>query len=84
MRPMQILSQAGLAGGSPFFRQNGQVIATMEQFARLEEVLGPYGGQLSSFDWVFPQGKIRAHPWLMFDRGHRLRQTGCGLLARPL
>ena len=52
----------------PIFRQNGQVIATMEQLARLEEVLGPYGGQLSSFDWVFsPKGKSGA-PLLMFDR----------------
>jgi enterochelin esterase-like enzyme len=52
----------------PIFRDKGQVVATMEQFARLEEVLGPYGGQLSSFDWVFsPKGKSGA-PQLMFDR----------------
>ncbi len=55
----------------PIFRDHGKVIATMEQFGRLEDVLGPYGGQLASFDWVFsPKGKDGA-PEPMFDR-----QTG--------
>ena len=52
----------------PIFRDKGQVIATFEQLAHLEEVLGPYGGQLSSFEWVFsPKGKDGA-PEPMFDR----------------
>ena len=52
----------------PIFRDHAKVIATMEQFARLEDVLGPYGGQLSSFDWVFsPKGPSGA-PEPMFDR----------------
>jgi hypothetical protein len=58
------------ADGSPvpIFRDKGKVIATMEQFAKLEAVLGPYGGQISSFDWVFsPKGKDGA-PEPMFDR----------------
>jgi enterochelin esterase-like enzyme len=43
---------------APIFRDKGQVVATMEQYARLEEALGPYGGQLASFEWVFsPKGK---------------------------
>ncbi len=51
----------------PIFRDHGKVIATMEQFAHLEEVLGPYGGQMHSFDWVFsPKGKSGA-PEPMFD-----------------
>ncbi len=55
----------------PIYRDKGKVVSTLEQFARLEEVLGPYGGQLSSFDWVFsPKGKDGA-PEPMFDR-----QTG--------
>lgn len=55
----------------PIFRDHDKVIATMEQLARLETVLGPYGGQLASFDWVFsPKGKDGA-PEPMFDR-----QTG--------
>lgn len=52
----------------PIFRDKGQVIATFEQLAHLEEVLGPYGGQLASFDWVFsPKGNDGA-PEPMFDR----------------
>jgi enterochelin esterase-like enzyme len=32
--------------------------ATLEQYAKSERVLGPVGGQFSSFDWVFsPRGK---------------------------
>ena len=55
----------------PIIRDGGKVIATFEQFARLETVLGPYGGQISSFDWVFsPKGDSGA-PEPMFDR-----QTG--------
>ena len=56
---------------NPIFRDKGKVIATLEQFGRLEEVLGPYGGQLASFEWVFsPKGKDGA-PEQLFDR-----QTG--------
>jgi S-formylglutathione hydrolase FrmB len=58
------------ADGTPFpiFRDNGKVIATLEQFGHLETVLGPYGGQLASFDWVFsPKGKDGA-PEPLFDR----------------
>ena len=52
----------------PIMRNNGQVQATLEQFAKLEAVLGPYGGQMSSFDWVFsPKGPSGA-PEPMFDR----------------
>ena len=52
----------------PIMRADGRVQATLEQFARLEAVLGPYGGQLSSFEWVFsPKGPSGA-PEPMFDR----------------
>lgn len=52
----------------PIMRDKGQVQATLEQFARLESVIGPYGGQMSSFDWVFsPKGPSGA-PEPMFDR----------------
>ena len=55
----------------PIFRDKGKVIATMEQFTHMEDVLGPYGGQIASFDWVFsPKGKSGA-PEPMFDH-----QTG--------
>jgi S-formylglutathione hydrolase FrmB len=52
----------------PIMREGGKVLATLEQFARLESVLGPYGGQFASFDWVFsPKGDSGA-PKPMFDR----------------
>jgi hypothetical protein len=52
----------------PIIRENGKVLATLEQIARMEKVLGDYGGQLASFDWVFsPKGPDGA-PLPMFDR----------------
>ena len=55
----------------PILRNHGKVIATFEEFARMEDVLGPFGGQIASFDWVFsPKGKDGA-PEQMFDH-----QTG--------
>jgi len=52
----------------PLVRMNGQVIASFEQFARLEQVLGPYGGQMASFDWVFSPRSAGGPPEPMFDR----------------
>ena len=55
----------------PIFRDKGKVIATFEELTHMEDVLGAYGGQISSFDWVFsPKGKSGA-PEQMFDH-----QTG--------
>lgn len=52
----------------PLMRDKGKVRATFEQFSRLERVLGPYGGQIASFEWVFsPRGKD-GRPEPMFDR----------------
>ena len=52
----------------PLIRDKGQVIATFDTFAHLERVLGAYGGQLASFDWVFsPRGKD-GRPEPMFNR----------------
>ncbi|KAB7768795.1 alpha/beta hydrolase [Xanthomonas maliensis] len=52
----------------PLIRDKGQVVADLESFAKLERVLGPYGGQLTSFEWVFsPRGKD-GRPLPMFDR----------------
>jgi len=52
----------------PIMRENGKAVVTMEQLARLEEVLGPYGGQLASFDWVFSPKANSGAPEPMFDR----------------
>ncbi len=52
----------------PIMRVGGKVMATLEEFAKLESVLGEYGGQMRSFDWVFsPRGEDGA-PMAMFDR----------------
>ncbi len=48
------------AAGAPrnLIREGGKPLASWEQFARKEEVLGEYGGQLASFEWVFsPRGE---------------------------
>ena len=52
----------------PLVRNDGQVLATFEQFARMEEVIGPYGGQMASFDWVFSPRGPDGRPMQMFDR----------------
>ncbi|WP_266160380.1 alpha/beta hydrolase [Dyella silvatica] len=58
------------ADGSPYplVRDKGKVIATFEQFAKFERVLGAYGGQISSFDWVFSPRGADGRPQPMFNR----------------
>lgn len=53
---------------TPIMRADGKVVATFEQFAKIEAVLGPYGGQVSSFDWVFSPKGTSGAPEPMFDR----------------
>lgn len=53
---------------NPLIRDKGQVIATFETFAKLERVLGPYGGQLASFEWVFSPRGADGRPQPMFNR----------------
>ncbi len=52
----------------PVIRDKGKVVATFEDFARLEEVFGHYGGQLASFEWVFSPRGPDGRPLRMFDR----------------
>jgi S-formylglutathione hydrolase FrmB len=52
----------------PLVRDNGKVIATIEQFAKLEQTIGPYGGQFASFDWVFSPRGPDGRPVPMFNR----------------
>jgi hypothetical protein len=54
--------------GYPLVRDKGKVIASFETFARLERVLGEYGGQLASFDWVFSPRAADGRPVPMFNR----------------
>jgi len=52
----------------PLVRDKGKVIATVETFARMERVLGAYGGQLASFEWVFSPRGADGRPQPMFNR----------------
>ncbi|QDE38656.1 enterochelin esterase [Luteibacter pinisoli] len=52
----------------PLVRDKGEVIASFETFARLERVLGAYGGQLASFEWVFSPRGQDGRPMPMFNR----------------
>jgi hypothetical protein len=52
----------------PLIRDNGKVVMNFESFAHLEAVIGPYGGQLASFEWVFSPRGPDGRPMQMFDR----------------
>jgi hypothetical protein len=52
----------------PLVRMDGKVADTLEEFSRLEVVLGPVGGQQASFDWVFSPRGPDGRPVRMFDR----------------
>jgi S-formylglutathione hydrolase FrmB len=56
--------------GSPWpqIRMNGKVVATVEEFAKFEQALGPYGGQYASFEWVFSPRSDSGAPKQMFNR----------------
>jgi hypothetical protein len=49
-------------------RMHGKNVTTFEEFARQEIVLGEYGGQLASFEWVFSPKGDDGRPMQMFDR----------------
>ena len=53
---------------NPLVRIRGKAIESIEQYARLEQVLGPRGGQMTSFDWVFSPRGPGGRPEPMFDR----------------
>ena len=55
----------------PLIRMGGKVVASLEDFTKLEAVIGDIGGQESSFDWVFSPKGQDGRPMPMFDR-----QTG--------
>ena len=58
------------AGGRPIplVRMDGKEVADFERFAKLEGVLGPYGGQMASFEWVFSPKGADGRPAPVFDR----------------
>lgn len=58
------------ADGTPYslVRDHAKVTATVEEFAHNEQVLGTYGGQFASFEWVFSPRGNDGQPLRMFDR----------------
>ncbi len=53
---------------NPLIRDHGKVIGTFEEFSKNERVLGPYGGQIASFEWVFSPRGADGRPVQMFNR----------------
>jgi S-formylglutathione hydrolase FrmB len=56
--------------GSPrmLVRIGGKDVASVDQFAKQERVLGEYGGQMASFEWVFSPRGEDGRPQQLFDR----------------
>lgn len=52
----------------PLERDHDKVLATTEEAARLESVLGHKGGQLRSFEWVFSPRRPDGEPACLFSR----------------
>ena len=52
----------------PLVRDHANVIGTFEQFSSNERVLGGYGGQIASFEWVFSPRGADGRPLQMFNR----------------
>lgn len=52
----------------PIARDHDKVLASLKDMVALEEVLGEYGGQFGSFDWVFSPRGPDGRPVPMFDR----------------
>ncbi len=52
----------------PLIRDREHVLGTFEQFAHTELVLGNYGGQFASFEWVFSPRGANGQPLQMFNR----------------
>ena len=53
---------------SPLIRVHGHPRTNWQELAGLESVLGPYGGQLASFEWVFSPRGADGRPLPLFDR----------------
>jgi S-formylglutathione hydrolase FrmB len=51
----------------PLVRMDGKEVMTVEDYARQEMVLGDYGGQFNSFNWVFSPRRKDGRPEPLFD-----------------
>ena len=56
--------------GSPWMlvRMHGEDVESLRDYAQQERVLGEYGGQMSSFEWVFSPRGDDGRPLPLFDR----------------
>ena len=52
----------------PIVRDHDKVLGTFQQFSLTERVLGDYGGQVASFEWVFSPRGSDGRPLKMFNR----------------
>ena len=52
----------------PLAQDKGQMLVSMEDYTKREVVIGAYGGQLASFEWVFSPRDANGLPVPMFDR----------------
>jgi S-formylglutathione hydrolase FrmB len=52
----------------PLARDKGEMLVSVEDFTRREVVVGEYGGQMASFEWVFSPRGADGRPLQMFDR----------------
>jgi hypothetical protein len=52
----------------PLAQDKGQMLVSIEDYARREVVVGEYGGQFASFEWVFSPRGADGLPVPMFDR----------------
>jgi Putative esterase len=52
----------------PLARDKGEMLVALEDYTRREVVVGEYGGQLASFEWVFSPRGPGGLPVPMFDR----------------
>jgi len=53
---------------NPIMRDHGRPLATLQQLAGLESVVGDYGGQIASFEWVFSPRAPEGRPMQLFNR----------------
>jgi len=53
---------------NPLVRMDGKAVETIKDYAQQEAVLGDYGGQFASFEWVFSPRGADGRPIPMFDR----------------
>jgi len=53
---------------TPLVRMGGKDVVNFEQLSQEEVVMGDYGGQIASFEWVFSPRGTDGRPMPMFDR----------------